>query len=77
LKESISANDLSHVIKAHMDILDYTLPSHAVTRYLERVTKKRVTFAALVLAMLRAGFAAVPTNTSIRFLPVNRIPTSH
>lgn len=75
MQEFISANALSKVIKSNLDSLDYTMTTGAITRYLERITKKRVSFAALILAMLQAGFAAVPNNTSIRFLPMRYVST--
>lgn len=75
MQDSISANDLALVIRANLDSLDYTGTTGAITKYLERITKKRVTFAALILAMLQCQFAAVPNNTSIRFLPMKYVNT--
>lgn len=64
---SISANDLAEVIKAKNTIFDFTAAPAAICRQFERAILKRVTFAALVLAMLKAGYSAVPHGSSFRF----------
>lgn len=65
---TISANDLAKVIR-NLDSMNYTQPTHVITRYLEYMTQKRFKFAALVLAMIQCGYSVIPHSTSVRFVP--------
>ncbi|MWL87677.1 hypothetical protein [Cupriavidus sp. SW-Y-13] len=67
---NLSANDLAAIIKSDLSGFDSTLTPSALCRHFERVTQKRISFAGLILAMLHAGFAVLPSGKSFRFQPM-------
>jgi len=67
---SISANELTAIIKADRSAFDHSGSPTSISRYFERTTQKRVSFSSLILAMLHAGFAVSPYGHSFRFTPM-------
>lgn len=70
---TISAIDLAEVIRANVAEFDWTKPTDSITRYLEKKAQKRVTFSALVLAMLMCQFAAAPHGREVRFVSMKDV----
>ncbi|WP_147311577.1 hypothetical protein [Cupriavidus taiwanensis] len=70
---SISAKELADVIRTNINEFDWTLPTDSITRYLEQKSQKRVTFSALVLAMLMCQFAAAPHGRGVRFVSMKDV----
>jgi len=66
---TISANDLSKVIKANINAFDYTARTDSIKRFFEHQTGKRITFASFVLAFLHCGFGVIPHGQEFRLIP--------
>jgi len=73
VRTNISANDLAVVVKSDLTSFDHRGTPSSLCRHFEVVTRQRVSFASLVLALLQAGFAAVPHGKSFRFVQMSEI----